>query len=307
MKVTDLRPDLGFGARITGVDKAALEDPQLRAELAELFDRRGLLLFDEVEASAAMLVAVSNIIGPLKEHPVPTMTRTDGENLPGVIEFSQRPDNGDIVEIDGQRLLHWLPWHFDHCYNDQLNRGAALRALDIAPEGGLTGFVDGIELYRALPNDLRRAADQHKVIYRLNLINADMRFGLPADFKAISSSGDSRAATAHSAKMPRSIHPMVWTRDNGEKVLHLTAWMAQGIEGREDASGDALLEELCQAINRLAPPIAYHHQWRPDQIVAWDNWRLLHSVGGCPDSHVRTMQRTTILGDYGLGLFETTA
>jgi taurine dioxygenase len=100
---------------------------------------------------------------------------------------------------------------------------------------------------------------------------------------------------------------MVWTRDNGEKVLHLTAWMAQGIEGREDASGDALLEELCQAINRLAPPIAYHHQWRPDQIVAWDNWRLLHSVGGCPDSHVRTMQRTTILGDYGLGLFETTA
>ncbi len=251
-----------------------------------------------------MLVAVSNLIGPLKEHPVPTMTRTDGDNLPGVIEFSQRPDNGDIVEIGGKRLLHWLPWHFDHCYNDQLNRGAALRALNIAPEGGLTGFVDGIELYQALPEAMRRAAEALKVIYKLNLINADMRFGLPGGFRAISSSGDSRAATAHSARMPRSVHPMVWTRDSGEKVLHVTPWMAEGIEGREDAEGDALLEAICQEVNALAASRAYHHAWQPDQVLVWDNWRLLHSVNGSPDSHVRTMQRTTILGDYGLGYFE---
>jgi taurine dioxygenase len=91
MKVSNLRADLGFGARITGVDLAMLKQPAVRAELADVFDRRGLLVFDEIEASAHMLVAVSNIIGPLKEHPVPTMTRTDSENLPGVIEFSQRP------------------------------------------------------------------------------------------------------------------------------------------------------------------------------------------------------------------------
>ena len=55
-----------------------------------------------------------------------------------------------LVEVDGKMLASFMPWHFDHSYNDELNYAGVLRAVVAAPEGGRTGFCDGIELYRSL-------------------------------------------------------------------------------------------------------------------------------------------------------------
>ena len=48
--------------------------------------------------------------------------------------------------------------------------------------------------------------------------------------------------------MPRALHPAVWTRASGEKVLHISPWMAEGIAGDETEAGDALLETCCQIL-----------------------------------------------------------
>jgi len=80
-----------------------------------------------------------------------------------------------------------------------------------------------------------------------------------------------------------------------------------GIVDAESPEGDALLEAVCQEINHLADVNSYHHQWRPTDMVIWDNWRVLHAVSGHPPSLERTMYRTTIKGDYGLGRFENNA
>mgnify|MGYP003336240610 CR=1 FL=1 len=63
-------------------------------------------------------------------------------------------DRGGIVEFGGKRVSHWLPWHFDHCYNDELNRAGILRSAKVSPTGGITGFLDGIALYKRFPKDL---------------------------------------------------------------------------------------------------------------------------------------------------------
>ena len=78
--------------------------------------------------------------------------------------------------------------------------------------------------------------------------------------------------------------------------------MAVGIEGREDAEGDALLEAVCQEMIAKIRP--YHHKWRPTDMLIWDNWRMLHSVTGHDPALTRCIHRTTIKGDYGLGRFE---
>ena len=39
-------------------------------------------------------------------------------------------------------------------------------------------------------------------------------------------------------------------------------------------------------------------------MLIWDNWRMLHRVTGCTPPHPRSIHRTTIKGDYGLGRFE---
>ena len=66
--------------------------------------------------------------------------------------------------------------------------------------------------------------------------------------------------------------------------------------------GDALLQQGCKEV--MESPTAYYHQWKPTQMLTWDNWRMLHSVTGTDPKYPRRMHRTTIKGDYGLGYFE---
>ena len=300
--VKPLQQDLGFGARISGVTWATLKDEAVRRQINDVFQDRGLIVFQDVEPSPQMHIAISEVFGPLKEHPIPTVQRVDQDSMPGVIDMQTTPAAGSIVEIEGKLLASWLPWHFDHCYNNELNRAGVLRAIDVAPEGGLTGFADGIALYNDFPLALRKRIEGRKVLYTVNTSYSDMRFGRPKPFREIRINPQQDATTEYSKKLPRAVHPAVWTRDSGEKVLHVSGWMAVGLEGAEDAEGDALLEAVAQEIPLRVKP--YMHQWKTSDMLIWDNWRMLHCVSGMDPKYGRRMQRTTIKGDYGLGYFE---
>lgn len=302
IKVDSLRDDLSFGVRISGITHETLQDNAVRKQLNDVFEERGLIVFEGVEPSGQMHVAISGVFGPLKDHPVPSVPRVDQESMPGVIDMTYDPQDANVVEIHGKQLAQWLPWHFDHCYNNELNRAGVLRAVDIPPEGGLTCFADGIDLYRNFSPDLRKQLEDLKIIYTLDLCYTHMRFGKPDTFRVINTPSSSAEMTRYAKTLPRALHPAVWTRTSGEKVLHLSPWMAVGIEGHEDSQGNALLETACQEV--LAKVKPYFHQWKRTDMIIWDNWRMLHSVSGHDPQTPRRMQRTTIRGDYGLGSFE---
>jgi taurine dioxygenase len=249
-----------------------------------------------------MHVAISNVFGPMKDHPVASVARVDSDSMPGVIDMRYNAKHNGIVEVDGRQLGQWLPWHFDHCYNNELNRAGVLRAIEIPAEGGMTGFADGIQLYQSLSPELRAKIESSKVIYTLDLRYSQMRFGKPKTFRNVTLGEGHEQMVEVARKLPRAIHPATWTRTSGEKVLHVSPWMAVGIESQEDAQGDALLEAVCQEILEKVQP--YFHKWNLTDMLIWDNWRMLHSVSGHDPQLARRMQRTTIKGDYGLGYFE---
>jgi taurine dioxygenase len=139
--VQSLHPELSFGARVHGVTRDALTEAEVRSNLNRIFEDRGLIVFENVEPSSQMQVALSNVFGPLKDHPVPTVGRVDQEQMPGVIDMTHSPSDATLVEMNGKVLDHWLPWHFDHCYNSELNRAGVLRAIDVSSEGGLTDML----------------------------------------------------------------------------------------------------------------------------------------------------------------------
>lgn len=303
LTVTPIRADLSYGSRVGGVTRDALVDDGLRAEINALFEARGLLIFEDVEQSSEMQVALSTVFGPLKDHPSKATPRV-GDGLLGVIELRHQPSERGAVRVDGEELVQWLPWHFDHCYNDQLNRAGVLRAVEVPPEGGRTGFVDGIALYGAVSPEVRDRIEGKMVFYAMDVIMANLRYGLPTDFEEIQAGESAINVMAEYEGRPRSLHPAVWTRATGEKVLHVSPWMAKGIEGMAEVDGDALLHEVCDEIVEAARDLSYFHQWRPTDMVIWDNWRVLHAVSGMAPQHGRCMHRTTIEGDYGLGRFE---
>ena len=118
------------------------------------------------------------------------MPRVDGEALPGVIELKANPETGAIVEVDGQIRTSWQPFHFDHCYNNELTRAGVLRSVVTPPEGRYTAFADGIQVYEALSPELRQAIEDKRVIYTLDLFYANQRFGIPRDFHQLQPMAD---------------------------------------------------------------------------------------------------------------------
>jgi taurine dioxygenase len=302
--VAPLRDDLSYGARIDGVTFATLEDETVRQQIRDVFEDRGVILFENVEPGEPMQFALSSVFGTLKQHPVNGADFEDSDDGTGALVNTLDPKDCDIVEIDGKLYSNWLPWHFDHCYNDELNRGGVLRNIEAAASGGLTGFMDGVELYRQMPRDLREAIEGCAVLYSMDMQFDHQKFGMPENFKLVQIDWHWKDIFEQSRTYPRAIHPAVWTRPTGEKVLHISPWMAEGIEGRENEEGDALLEAVCQEINRIGNAQAYFHEWKPTDMAIWDNWRVLHRVTGCHPPHRRVASRTTIKGDYGLGRFE---
>ena len=310
IKVRNLRDDLAFGARIEGVNWETLADEAVRAEINRVFEDRGMIVFEGMEPTSKMQVELSKVFGPLKDHPTKSTPRDDetGDSALGVIDMhykpSDDPENVDgLVEINGQKLARYSPWHFDHCYNDELNRAGVLRAPINAPVGGRTGFMDGIEVYKQFPKNLRDRLETLNIIYTLDTRLTKMRFGVT--FKPLGDPPQTKELLKEVAIFPRAMHPAVWTRKTGEKVLHVGPWMSVGVEHHEDPEGEAFYDEVCHAIMRMGDgACAYWHDWKPTDMVIWDNWRMLHAVEGCEAKYERQTLRTTIKGDYGLGYFE---
>ena len=104
----------------------------------------------------------------------------------------------------------------------------------------------------------------------------------------------------HESTLVRTIHPMVYTQpQTGRKVVNISPWFADGIEGMENEEGDALLREVIA--HNTGPALTYFHKYTPGEMVLWDNWRMLHCAAGTPLGMKRHMRRTTIAGDYALG------
>jgi taurine dioxygenase len=309
IKVSNLSPNHSFGARIDGLDWENINEPAVRAQINSVFENRGMIVFSDMEPTSKMQVAVSTVFGPLKDHPTKTVPRDEetGNAAQGVIDMHYVPsssqDRDGLVEIGGQILARYSPWHFDHCYNDELNRAGVLRAPINSPVGGRTGFLDGIELYKNFPVALRNKIEGLNIIYTLDTRLTKMRFGV--NFKAFDDSKSSAALLKEVAIFPRAMHPAVWTRNTGEKVLHIGPWMSVGVEHHEDPEFEVVYDEICHEINRLGTGnAAYWHDWKPTDMVIWDNWRMVHAVEGCDAKYERQTLRTTIKGDYGLGYFE---
>lgn len=310
ISIRNLRDDLSFGSVVEGVNWDALADEAVRQKLRDLFVERGMIVFRGMEPTSKMQVALSKVFGPLKDHPTSTTPRDDetGDDAEGVIDMHYVPadnigDGEGLVEYKGEILARYSPWHFDHCYNDELNYAGVLRAPVNAPVGGRTGFMDGIELYRQFPKELRDRLEGENVIYTLDTRLSKMRYGV--DFTPLTEHSSTPQLLKEAAIFPRAMHPAVWKRETGEKVMHFGPWMAVGLEHHEDPEGDKLLDDVAQEINRRGEGTsAYWHDWEPTDMVIWDNHRMLHAVEGCDAKYERRTLRTTIKGDYGLGYFE---
>jgi taurine dioxygenase len=279
---------------------ADLSDDAVRKDLYDLWIDKGLIVFRGL-SGAADQVALSKCFGECQGHPVKPQDAP--REHPELVNVRYNPDDADVYEVDGREIGAWLPWHFDLVYVDKVNHGGILRPI-IAPSiGGETGFLDKIALYDSLPRPLKDQIEGLSVVYRLDLDVEHQKFGRRDSVRLISHSRNISEIISRQPSFPRVIHPLVFTQlETGRKVLNFSPWFALGVHGMEDEAGDALLHQV--AAHCVDEGQAYFHSWKDDDMVLWDNWRMLHCAAGIPAQSSRWLQRTTIAGDYNLGRAE---
>jgi taurine dioxygenase len=302
LNIKPLSEDLSFGARITGVTWDNVKDEAVRAQIAQTFEDAGVVVFAELAASSEMQVELAGILGPLRHHAMANVPRAEVGAAASLMELHNDPADQNLFEVDGKVCAGFTPWHYDACYAPEIYRGGVLRALEISPEGGRTGFADGVQLYQAISPGLRAQFEDLEIVYDPGLMHDRQKFGLPKGYRVLHTQAVMTKLMDSYRHAPRSVHPAIWRRKDGKRVIHVSPWQAAGIFGRENAEGDALLEALCQEMTAVMRP--YWHSWNYDEIVAWDNWRTIHAVSGHDPKHGRKVHRATIEGDYGLGRAE---
>jgi taurine dioxygenase len=293
-----------FGAVVTGLSPDSLSDPRVRKALYDLWIDKGVVVFRDMDGIDTQL-RLSEVFGEPEEHPLLRGVDVPREHKLIIdFEYNARTGEGEVYEVDGEVRGGWLPWHSDLVYVSEINHGGILRPVVLPERGGETGYIDQIAVYESLPAELKQQIEGLNVLYKFHVNSAETKFGQRPD-RMVRMSDKALAATSHASVRARSIHPMVYTQEQtGRKVLNVSPWFADAIEGMETEDGDRLLGEVIDYCIR--PERAYFHQWKMGDMVLWDNWRMLHHARGTPEGMHRHMSRTTIAGDYGLGRYEQT-
>lgn len=303
IKVDQLRDDLPYGAKVTGLTLDALKDEDVRSQLRDVFEQSGVVVFKGLDNMEEIHLAVSEVFGPLQNYalPVSQKEKTLEEDKASKAQALDL-EITSLSEVNGKQVAGVLPLHFDSAYVGNINRGGVLRAITVPPEGGETEFVDGIQLYNDISPELRNKFEDLDILYYSKFMFTHQRFGFPRNTRYIRLSDVQLESIEKCEGARRAVHPAIWVRETGEHVLHVSPFQAAGIYGHEDPESDALLEELCQEM--YDKMIVYGHKWELDELVLWDNWRCLHGVNGYDPQYRRHVRRYTIEGDYGFGFLE---
>jgi len=299
MDLIPISPGIGFGLRIDGLGARDILDPEVRRTLRELWIERGLLLFRGGDHDPDFQVELSRCFGELQEHSVKELLHPARREL---LVLRGEAGAAAVMNVNGAELAGFIPWHSDQIFTAEINHGGIL-SVEIQPEvGGNTGFIDRIEAYAALSDEMKVRISGLEVAYRLDIGDRNFRF-LPYQKVRMTQRGpfqDSIDERIANGAFPTVVHPLVYVQpETGRKVLNFSPMFASHVPGMAREESDALLWEIARHITDETR--AYDHVWRPGDMLLWDNWRMIHTARGVPLGYRREGQRTTIAGDYALG------
>ena len=296
------RLDATFGCAIVGADLTRPIDDRTRQAIREAWIDAGILLFRGLENDDEAQMRLSSIFGEME--PAATADLNDPTNQ-FMMTLAYDPENptaraNPFYTVDGIDRAGWLGWHWDQAFMPTIVRGAVLRMTHPARTMGETGFIDAIQAYDRLSDAMKARIEGLEVVYEFNPDFCSGQFGFPKDIRRIAMGSGSKGGMGYD--FPPVVHPMVITQmETGRKVLKLSPMHARYVLGMDKVESDALLTAL--AAHLTDPAHAYFHDWQENDMLVWDNWRIIHSANGVPLDCERRARRTTIAGDYKVGRY----
>jgi len=289
MEINQLHPL--FAAEIVGLDAASPPDAKVVRVVEDAMARYGVVALRDCDITDEQHVRFSRAFGPL-ELPARWSAPRKGAAepppkrrpiAPELFDASNLDENNEIIPYDSEKrklAKGAEKFHTDSSFNPLPTKWSLLRGAIVPPAeiGGSTHFVDCRAAYDDLPQAMKDRLEGMVAIH---------------DFVR----GRERAGTANVDQTLRDIwppvrHRLVRTMPYGRKCLFLGGHAVE-IEGMEEEEGWALLQELYEHATR--EKYIYRHQWKPGDIVIWDNRCTMHRATAFESNdYKRDMRRTTI-------------
>jgi taurine dioxygenase len=268
----------GVGAEISGVDLRRL-DGDIFAAIRRAFVENSVLLFRGQQLSDDDLVAFSRRFGALDWAPIQENGRRFVDGKPEIYVVSNVVEKGVAI---GSLGAGEAVWHTDMSYLDDPPMASMLYAIEVPPKGGNTGFCNMYSAYEALPDALKRRA-------------AGLRIKHDGTYNSGGYLREGVTATDDPRTSPGAVHPLVCTHpESGRRCLYLGRRRNAYLLGLDLAESEALLDQLWSFATR--DEFTWYNNWRPGDLVLWDNRCTMHRRDPFDPAARRIMHRTQIKG-----------
>jgi taurine dioxygenase len=264
------------GAEAVGIDLTKPQSAETKAALNQAFVEHSVLVVRNQSLSPDQMLAAVELFGSIfHQH----NTRFALPGCPQIHYIS----NQDSFS-DGTRYIPGEGWHTDHSNDSRPPKATVLHAVTLPDQGGDTQFANMAAAYAALPAATKdRIAGLMAIHLYQNSHSTRKLMGL---------------SEANKERVPNAVlHPIVRTHpENGRKSIYVNPIRIEGILGLDHKEALPLLDELLE--HAVQEKFQYRHEWRPGDLVMWDNRCLLHKANGDYDmDQTRYLYRVMLQGD----------
>jgi taurine dioxygenase len=265
-----------LGAEIQNLDLKSLSDQDF-SEIHRVWIEHLVVRFRGQHLTVEDLIAFSRRFGELDWAPVQESGRRFAEGHPEIYVVSNVMERGEPI---GSLGAGEAVWHTDMSYLENPPKASMLYALEVPPAGGDTHFCNMYRAYDLLPEALKQRIAgltlKHDATYNSG---GYVRQGL--------------AASDDPVRSPGVYHPLVCIHpESGRRGLYLGRRRNAYVGGLPLAESDALLDELWSYATQ--DDNSWHNEWRPGDVVLWDNRCTMHRRDAFDPNSRRIMYRTQI-------------
>ncbi|MDZ7887259.1 MAG: TauD/TfdA family dioxygenase [Mycobacterium sp.] len=269
---TEALPTRVIKARIGSevlADKATLLSGEYAAEIRDLLEQRGVLVFPQIGFSDEEQIAFTETLGTFAPE-------ARGEKLYKVSLDTQVNKQADYLKGS-------LYWHLDGTMNEVPILASLLQSVALGnPDEGDTEFCSTYAAYDDLPDeDKAEIADLRVMHSAWNTLFYYDPEPSAKTLKQMMAIGDREL-------------PLVWTHKSGRKSLVLGA-TARHITDIDYTRSAELLVRLRDWATQ--PQFTYRHKWTVGDLVIWDNTGTMHRATPYDPSSGRLLQRTKLEGE----------
>ncbi len=270
-----------FGLEVSGVDLSSPIDDDRFAEILDLYFSHSALLFRDQDLSPQSQARLAHRFGRPK---IETRKQFNLKDYPEVstIGNAKHPDGEDAAFF----VRGGFGWHTDGTSACHVDAATFLYAVEVPKVGGDTLLCSTATAYENIPETLK---DQLSDLEMLCSFHAHNDLLLEADPDShIPLTQEERRALPPVWHKIVQVHPVT-----GRTVLYMNFHPIEFNSVSLSVGEEWLQEALAVATQEQ---FVYRHEWKPGDILIWDNHAVLHSgtPTACYESDRRLMHRSFV-------------